>query len=66
MDFVVGLPYTLENFYSMWIVVDRLNKSTHLISVRIHKNVRQLANVHVKEIVRLHGVTLSIISNPGT
>lgn len=66
MDFVVGLPYTLEKFYSMWIVVDRLNKSTHLIPVRIDKNVRLLANVHVKEIVRLHGVILSIISNPGT
>ncbi|WMV38359.1 hypothetical protein MTR67_031744 [Solanum verrucosum] len=31
MDFVVGLPKTLENFDSIWVVVDGLTKSTHFI-----------------------------------
>ncbi|WMV19809.1 hypothetical protein MTR67_013194 [Solanum verrucosum] len=47
-------------------VVDRLTKSTHYILVRVDCNVQQLAKVYVKEIVRLHGVPLSIISDRGT
>ncbi|WMV45459.1 hypothetical protein MTR67_038844 [Solanum verrucosum] len=66
MDFVVGLPKTLGKFYFVWVVVYRLTKSAHFILVRIDYNVEQLAKVYVKEIVRLHGVPLSIISNCGT
>ena len=66
MDFVVGLPKTLGKFDSIWVVVDRLTKSAHFISVRIDYNVEQLAKVYVKEIVRLHGVPLSIISDRDT
>ena len=66
MDFVVGLPKTLGKFDSIWVVVDRLTKSAHFIPVRIDYNAEQLAKVYVKEIVRLHGVPRSIISNRGT
>ncbi|WMV50347.1 hypothetical protein MTR67_043732 [Solanum verrucosum] len=66
MDFVVGLPKTLGRFDSIWVVVDRLTKSAHFIQVRIDYNAEQLAKVYVKEIVRLHGVPLSIISDRGT
>ena len=34
MDFLVGLPKTLGKFDSIWVVVDRLTKSAHFISVR--------------------------------
>ncbi|WMV46931.1 hypothetical protein MTR67_040316 [Solanum verrucosum] len=47
-------------------VVDRLTKSTYFIPLRIDYYAQQLANVYVKEIVRLHGVPLSIISDRGT
>ncbi|WMV33369.1 hypothetical protein MTR67_026754 [Solanum verrucosum] len=47
-------------------VVDRLTKSAHFIPVRIDYNAEQLAKVYVKEILRLHGVPLSIISDRGT
>ena len=51
---------TLRNFYSIWVVDDRLTKSAHFISVRIDYNVEQLAKVYVKEMVRLHeGTSLS-------
>ncbi|KAH0646659.1 hypothetical protein KY284_034543 [Solanum tuberosum] len=65
MDFVVGHPKTLGKFDSIWVVVDRLTKSAHFIPVRIDYNAEQLAKVYVKEIVRLHGVPLSIISDRG-
>jgi hypothetical protein len=31
MDFIVGLPLTTRKFDSIWVIVDRLTKSTHLI-----------------------------------
>ena len=66
MDFVVGLPKTLGKFDSIWVVVDRLTKSGHFIPVTKEYNAEQLAKVYVKEIVRLHEVPLSIISDRGT
>lgn len=35
MDFIVGLDKTLGKYDSIWVIVDRLDKSTHLISVRV-------------------------------
>ncbi|WMV19554.1 hypothetical protein MTR67_012939 [Solanum verrucosum] len=53
MDFVVGLLKTLGKFDSIWVVVDRLTKSTHFILVRVDYNAQQLAKVYVKEIEEL-------------
>ena len=45
------------------MIVDRLTKSAHFISVRIDYSMDRLAKLYVKEIVRLHGVSLSIVSD---
>ena len=34
MDFIVGLPTTQKGFASIWVIVDRLTKSTHFIPVK--------------------------------
>ncbi|WMV58166.1 hypothetical protein MTR67_051551 [Solanum verrucosum] len=34
MNFVVGLPKSLGRFDSIWVIVDRLTKSTHFIPVK--------------------------------
>ena len=62
MDFVVGLPKTLGKFDSIWVIVDRLTKSAHFILVKVTYNAEKLAKIYISEIVRLHGVPLSIIS----
>ena len=66
MDFVVGLPKTLGKFDSIWVIVDRLTKSAHFIPVKVNYNEEKLARLYISEIVRLHGVPLSIISDRGT
>jgi hypothetical protein len=33
MDFIVGLPLMTRKFDSIWIIVDRLSKSTHYMPV---------------------------------
>ena len=62
---MVGLPKTLGRFDSIWIIVDRLTKSAHFISDKMTYNAEKLAKFYISEIVRLHGVPLSIISDRG-
>ncbi|KAK5785438.1 hypothetical protein PVK06_040024 [Gossypium arboreum] len=62
MDFVTGLPLTPKKKDAVWVVVDRLTKSAHFISVRTDYSLDKLAELYIAEIVRLHGVPLFIIS----
>ena len=63
MDFVSGLPLTPTKKDSVWVVVDRLTKSAHFIPVRTDYSLQKLAKLYVAEVVRLHGVPVSIISD---
>ena len=66
MDFVVGLPTTVGGYDSIWVVVDRLTKSAHFIPVRVKYTAEKLAELYISQIVRLHGVPISIISDRGS
>jgi hypothetical protein len=33
MNFIVGLPPTVKNHNSIWVIVDRLTKSAHFIPI---------------------------------
>ena len=63
MDFVSGFSLTQQKHDSVWVIVDRLTKSAHFIPVRIDYSMDRLAELYVDEIVRLHGVPLSIVSD---
>ena len=63
MDFVTGLPVVRGGYDSIWVIVDRLTKSAHFLPVKTRYNVEQLAEIYVKEIVRLHGIPQSIVSD---
>lgn len=63
MYFVVGLSKTLGKHDSIWVIIYKLMKLNHFIQVKVDYNAMQLANIYVTKIVRLHGVTNSIISN---
>jgi hypothetical protein len=39
MDFIVGLPLTACKFDSIWVIMDRLSKSTHFIPVHTNDNI---------------------------
>ena len=63
MDFVVGLPLTGRKHDYVWAVVDRLTKSAQFLPVRTDYSLDKLAELYIKEIVRLHGIPISIISD---
>ena len=63
MDFVSSLPLTQRKHYVIWVIIDRLTKSAHFVLVRMDYSMDQLAELCVDEIVRLHGVPLSIVSD---
>jgi hypothetical protein len=31
MDFITGLPRTVKGYDSIWVIVDRLTKTTHFL-----------------------------------
>ncbi|KAA3488099.1 integrase [Gossypium australe] len=63
MDFITGLLLTPSKKDAVWVVVDRLKKSAHFIPVHVDYSLDKLADLYISEILRLHGVPLSIISN---
>ncbi|KAF8090078.1 hypothetical protein N665_0488s0002 [Sinapis alba] len=63
MDFVSGFPTTRNRKDSVWVVVDRLTKSAHFIPIKKRDGVEPLVWIYMDEIVRLHGVPASIVSD---
>ncbi|KAK2429513.1 hypothetical protein QL285_027945 [Trifolium repens] len=63
MDFVGGLPRNQRGQDSIWVIVDRLTKSAHFIPVKSTYKAPQYAAIFMEQIVRLHGVPLSVVSD---
>ena len=63
MDFVMGLLRSQRGHDSIWVVVDRLTKSVHFLPIRATDSVDTLSRLYIREIVRLHGVPVSIVSD---
>ncbi|MCI10571.1 retrotransposon protein, partial [Trifolium medium] len=63
MDFVGGLPRTTKGNEVIWVIVDRLTKSDHFITIKTGMLVPKLDEIYVEQIVRLHGIPSSIISD---
>ncbi|GKE00236.1 reverse transcriptase domain-containing protein [Tanacetum coccineum] len=63
MDFVTKLPKTSTGHDTIWVIVDRLTKSSHFIPIRATDSMETLTRLYIKEIVSRHGVPISIISD---
>jgi hypothetical protein len=66
MDFIMGLPRTQSGYNSIWVIVDRLTKVAHFISVKTTYSGLQLAELYMSRRVCLHGVPKKIVSDRGT
>lgn len=64
MDFIVELPPS-EDFTTIFIVVDRLTKMAHFIPLQGTPSATETASAFIKEVVKLHGIPDSIVSDRG-
>ncbi|RZB98082.1 Transposon Ty3-G Gag-Pol polyprotein isoform B [Glycine soja] len=62
MDFIVGLPKS-KGYDALLVVIDRLSKYGHFILIKHPYSARSIAEVFTKEVVRLHGIPISIVSD---
>ena len=65
MDFITGLPMIQQGHDSIWVIVDHLTKSAHFILVNTRYLDGKYAELYISQIVRLHGVPRTIISDQG-
>ncbi|XP_071925131.1 transposon Tf2-1 polyprotein [Coffea arabica] len=63
MDFVTGLPRSQKGFDAIWVIVDRLTKSAHFLPVSMTFSLEKLVKLYTEEILRLHGIPVSIVSD---
>jgi hypothetical protein len=66
MNFINGLPRTPKVNDSIWVIVDRLTKVAHFIPVRTMYGGDKLAKLYIDNILKLHEVPKSIVSDCGT
>ncbi|KAH0781055.1 hypothetical protein KY290_000653 [Solanum tuberosum] len=60
-----GLPRSRRQHDSIWVIVDRMTKSAHFLSVKTTHSAEDYAKLYLQEVVRLHGVPVSIIYDRG-
>ncbi|GKF27289.1 putative reverse transcriptase domain-containing protein, partial [Tanacetum coccineum] len=61
MDFVTKLPKSLQGYDTIWVIVDRLTKSSIFMPMGETDPMDKLARMYLKEVVMKHRIHVSII-----
>ena len=63
MDFATHFPWTQWRHDVIWVIVYRLTKSAHFLAVWMTFTLDEFCRLYICEIVRLHGVPISVVSD---
>jgi hypothetical protein len=66
MDFIMELLVTQKGNDSIWVIMDRLTKSAHFLPVKTTYRPPKYADIYIDEIVHLHGIPNTIVSDQRT
>ncbi|GJV77310.1 reverse transcriptase domain-containing protein [Tanacetum coccineum] len=61
MDFITKLPMSSQGYVTIWVIVDRLTKSTIFVPIRETDPIEKLARMYLKEVVTRHEISVLII-----
>ena len=64
MDFITDLP-KVNGYDQIWVIVDRFTKMAHFIPLK-NRQAHTLAITFIREIWRLHGLPMSVVSDRDT
>jgi len=62
IDFTTKIPKTVKNHDSIMVVVGKLTKVAHFIHVKTTHKASNIAEIYIKEVAKLHGVPMEIVS----
>jgi len=66
MDFIFGFPKTRKGNGEIFVIVDIFSKMAHFIHFFKTSDSTHVTNVFFNKIMRLHGVSKSIVSDQDT
>lgn len=62
MDFMMGFTSTVDSYDLVLVVVDKFSKMAFFFPCRENSDVAYVAKLYFPEIVRLHGIPMSIVN----
>jgi len=63
IDFITYMSKSTRGYDAIWVIIDRLTKCAHFLSINQELSMDKLAELYVREVVRLNGVPGSIVSD---
>jgi transposase InsO family protein len=63
VDYITKLPRTVQQHDSIKVVMNKLTKVAHFIPMKTTHKETNIVEIYMKEVVRIHGVPNSIISD---